>query len=213
MSTRRARLVFEPLLDWPHPQVRHERSQFSARWPQTRDLLLKEADQLGATLVVIELDLTRADLRQDGEIRANARLASGKVRISLDTKHGPMRFACDRYHAGALSWQANARAIALTMEALRTVERYGAVHTAEQYQGFLAIDGRPATGFSTADEALRWVHAKAGTEASAATPRAAFRAAARLLHPDTAGAVGEWELLDQARQVMEKAGMFGGDQS
>lgn len=207
MSTRRARMVFEPLLDWPHPQVRHERSPFTARWPQTRDLLLREADQLGATLLVIELDLSRADLRQDGEIRANARLASGKVRVSLDTRHGPMRFACDRYHAGALSWQANARAVALTMEALRTVERYGAVHTAEQYQGFIAIESRVG-GFSSADEALRWVKSKAGAEAATATPRAAYRAAARVLHPDAGGLLEDWTILDQARQVMETAGML-----
>lgn len=210
MSTRRARLVFEPLLDWPHPQTRHERSQFSVRWPQTRDLLLREADHLGATLIVVELDLTRADLRQDGEIRANARLGSGKVRISLDTKHGPMRFACDRYHAGTFSWQANARAIALTMEALRTVDRYGAVHTAEQYQGFLTIEAKPGD-FANADEALHWVRREAGAEAQTATPRAAYRAAARKLHPDVGGDPGTWERLDRARQLMVTAGMMDRD--
>lgn len=207
MSTRRARLVFEPLHDWPHPQQRHERSPFTATWRQTRDLLLREADQLGATLVVIELDLNRGDLRQDGEIRANARLGSGKVRVSLDTRHGPMRFACDRYHDGTLSWQANARAIALTMEALRTVDRYGAVHTAEQYQGFLAIEATPGL-FADADDALRWVRLQAGAEARTATPKAAYREAARRLHPDAGGLPADWERLDQARQVMEKAGML-----
>ncbi|MGH7743309.1 MAG: hypothetical protein ACREQ5_00605 [Candidatus Dormibacteria bacterium] len=198
-------MVFEPLLDWSHPKVRQEQSPFSALWPQTRDLLLREADQLKATLVVVELELTRADLRQDGEIRAQSRLVSGKVRISLDTKHGPMRFACDRYLAGNFSWQANARAVALTMEALRTVERYGAVHTAEQYQGFLTIEA-PRGGFTSADEALRWVQEKAGNDRC--TPKAAYRAAVRELHPDVGGPPEDWERLDQARQWMEKAAML-----
>lgn len=207
MSVRRARLVFEPLTDWPHRPVRHERSPFSARWVDTRDLLLREADQLGATLVIVELDLGRDDLRQDGEIRANARLGSGKVRVSLDTKHGAMRFACDRYHAGTLSWQANARAIALTMESLRAVERYGAVHTAEQYQGFLAIEATPGE-FGSADEAIRWIRTKAGPGWDDATAKAVYRAAARLLHPDAGGLAEDWSRLDRARQLLESEGLL-----
>lgn len=209
MSARRARLVFEPLMDWPYPPTRHQRSPFGARWTQTRDVLLREADMLGATLVVIELDLARGDLRQDGEIRASARLGSGKVRVSLDSRLGPMRYACDRYHAGALSWQANARAIALTLEALRTVERYGAVHSAEQYVGFLAIETGGPVGFASADEALRWVRQQAGTdEAMSATPRAAYRAAARRLHPDTGGSREDWDRLEQARLLFEAGGLL-----
>jgi hypothetical protein len=211
MTRRRARLVFEPLLDWPHPQVRHEQSTFSARWAGetgTRDLLLKEADQLGATLVVVELDLRREDLRQDGEIRANARLHSGKVRVSLDTKHGPMRFACDRYHAGTLSWQANARAIALTMEALRTVERYGAVHTAEQYQGFLAIEATAPEGFGSVDEALRWLARVTGLSAEETPLPTLYRAAVKRLHPDAGGDPADWARLDYARQILEDQGVW-----
>lgn len=208
MSTRRARLVFEPLTDWQLPQVRHERSPFSARWPQTRDLLLREADHLGAHLVVVELDLTRVDLRQDGEIRANARLGSGKVRVSLDSRHGPMRLASDRYHAGALSWQANARAVALTLEALRTVERYGAVHSAEQYAGFLALPVSLALGdFTSADEALRWLRDVSGV-GPGETSRVAYRTAARVMHPDTGGSRDDWDRLEAARSLLTDAGLL-----
>jgi hypothetical protein len=206
-TPRRARLVYEPLHHWPYPQSRHQRSPFTAPWSATRDLLLREADHLGATLVIVELDITRDDLRQDGEIRANARLGSGKVRVSLDTKHGPMRFACDRYHAGARSWQANARAVALTMEALRTVDRYGAVHTAEQYQGFLAIEPSSPVVFDSVDHALRWVWQQAGVEPGT-SPKSAYRSAVRRLHPDVADDPGAWALLDQARQLMEQEGLL-----
>lgn len=208
--SRGVRLAFEPLIDWPYPRVVRERSRFSARWPQTRDLLLREADMLGARLVVVELDLGRTDLRRDGEIRASARLTSGKVRVSADTRHGPMRFACDRYDAGVLSWQANARAVALTMEALRTVDRYGAARDGQQYQGFLAIEQAPPGDgeFATAEEALRWLWAKTGDESRVATPRAAYRAAAHAMHPDVGGARGDWDTLQHAERLMREAGLM-----
>jgi hypothetical protein len=172
MMSRRARFAFEPLDGWPYPEAPRVPTTFTATWTDTRDLLLAEADHLGANLVVVELDLTRDDLRQDGEIRASARLGSGRVRISLDTRHGAMRYACDRYlparsgnRRGPLqAWQANARAIALTLQALRAVDRYGAVHSAEQYRGFMALEAGPAAGFASADEALRWVCARIEAE-------------------------------------------------
>lgn len=206
--TRRARLVFEPLTDWSALKGGVAPSPFSAKWPATRDLLLREADHLGALVVVLELALHRQDLRQDGEIRANARLGSGKVCVSMDTRHGPMRFACDRYDAGSLSWQANVRAIALTLEALRSVDRYGAVHTAEQYQGFLAIESNP-NGFKSADDALRWVRMHAGVAGTdGSNPATAYRAAARQLHPDIGGDPAEFHRLQEAKELMRAGGLL-----
>jgi hypothetical protein len=215
--TRRARFAFEPLDGWPYPEAPRVPTTFTATWTDTRDLLLAEADHLGANLVVVELDLTREDLRQDGEIRANARLQSGRVRVSLDTRHGAMRYACDRYlparsgnRRGPLqAWQANARAIALTLQALRAVDRYGAVHSAEQYRGFMAIEAGPVTGFASADDALRWVYAHTGIAgAEGLTARTAYRAAAKRLHPDAGGDAAEWARLDEARRLLEDGGLL-----
>lgn len=209
--SRRARFAFEPLDEWPYPEQQRVRSSFTAKWTETRDLLLAEADHVGAGLVVVQLDLTRADLRQDGEIRASARLSSGRVAVTLDSRHGAMRFACDRYLPGHArsgpAWQHNVRAVALTLQALRAVDRYGAVHSAEQYRGFLALEGTPGS-FASADEALRWVRTRVGDEAGAAEPRAVYRAAARRLHPDVGGDAGEWARLDEARQAMEAGGLL-----
>lgn len=209
--SRRARFAYEPLTGWSYPEVARVPAPFSATWSSTRDLLLAEADHLGANLVVVELDLTRADLRQDGEIRANARLQSGRVRVSLDTRHGAMRYAADRYlgtyttrGASILAWQANVRAVALTLQALRAVDRYGAVHSAEQYRGFMAIEGPPAA-FTSAEQALRWL------DPDNAKPniRSAYRAAARRLHPDVGGSREDWDRLEQARILLEAAGLLG----
>jgi hypothetical protein len=71
--------------------------------------------------------------------------------LSFDTKHGRMSMPCDSY----TDWEANLRAIALTLECLRTVERYGVTsNRQEQYTGWLKL---PAV--STQDEALE--HARA----------------------------------------------------
>jgi hypothetical protein len=54
--------------------------------------------------------------------------------------------------AGPSGWQHNVRAIALTLEALRAVDRYGATETGQQYTGFKALPaGRamPASHMTT----------------------------------------------------------------
>ncbi|MGH4011546.1 MAG: hypothetical protein ACRDTH_25840 [Pseudonocardiaceae bacterium] len=205
MTARRARLIFEPLVNWPYPPATRERSPFATSWSKTRDALLREADHLGAKVVVVELDCSRRHLRADGELRADARLHSGRIRVSMDTRHGPLRYAVDRYDDAGLSWQANLRAVALTLEALRAVERYGAVRDGQQYLGFRAIEAGSAHGFASADEALAWVCEQAGGRHD---PRLAYKLAARKLHPDAGGSPELWERLDAARQLMETGGLL-----
>lgn len=206
MTARLARLVFEPLADWPYPPAALERSPFAAPWGKTRDLLLREADHLAAKTVVIELDCSRRHLRQDGELRADARLHTGRVRVSMDTRHGPLRYAVDRYDDAGLSWQANLRAVVLTLEALRAVERYGAVRDGQQYRGFLALEATSSNGFANALEALDWIREVA--EAGGDKPASAYRKAARKLHPDAGGSPELWARLDEARRVMEAEGVL-----
>ena len=221
MSTRYVRIVFEPLTDWPYPEVTRIRSQFSARWSETLNLLSAEADHLEATLVVVELDLKPGDLRQDGEIRANARLVSDRARVTMGTRHGPLRYAVDKFLSGwgagsrsmsAPGWQHNVRAVALTLQALRAVDRYGAIHGAEQYQGFRALPagGSAEAGFTSAEDALRWMREVAGLPgADQTSPRAAaWYAAARVLHPDAGGDESGWARLDEAAAVLQAAGML-----
>jgi hypothetical protein len=107
---------------------------------------------------------------------------------------------------GGLGWRENVRGIALTLEALRAVDRYGAVHTDEQYQGFRAIDAAPPTKFGSADEAMRWLHGRTGHAWN--TAKDAYRAAAREMHPDVGGDPTEWARLDEARQLMEREGIL-----
>jgi hypothetical protein len=126
------------------------RTPFKASWSTTLDLLDRELHYLGATRVVFELDVRENQLRIDGQLRADAAAASTAVRIAFDSIHGPLIYATDRYgydgwqRPKTRGWQDNIRAIALGLEALRKVDRYGISRRGEQYRGYQAIEGAPA---------------------------------------------------------------------
>lgn len=202
---RRARVVYRPLTDWPYPPTPQRPTPFATPWPVTVDMLTREADHLNAKLVVIELDVPDRAIRKDQQLRSDARAASEKVRISMDTHHGALAWHCRTFRLpayGQLGWRQNVHAIVKTLEMLRAIDRYGAVSGAEQYRGFAAIEA-PAAAFATADEALRWVREQAGNPAETLLGRALFLRAARRLHPDVGGDPADWALLDQARQLIE----------
>lgn len=136
-----------PLSDrtWMMPG-RRKASGFSSTWRSTEELLDRELRAVGASNVVIEVDVREDQLRLDGMIKANANAASPAVRLAFESKHGSMLFPCDRYKTGPYQnrmqpWQHNVRAIALTLEALRAAERHGAINTGQQYTGFKALPG------------------------------------------------------------------------
>lgn len=143
-----------PLSDrtWLRPHSRRVWSQFSVPWSRALEVLGYEVEQLRGRDLVIEVDVAEADLRLDGRLRANARAASPAVVVAFESKHGPLLYRSDRY-AGLQwstttgmgeSWQHNVYAAALTLEALRAVDRYGATQHAEQYAGWRQIGSGPA---------------------------------------------------------------------
>ena len=89
-----------PLSDrtWLNPAARVP-TRFSAKWDNTLELLYREVDMLAGADIVIEVDITEADLRLDGTIRTRARAASPAVIVSFDSKHGPLSYRCDRFVA------------------------------------------------------------------------------------------------------------------
>lgn len=134
-----------PLSDrtWLRPLSKRIYSRFDSTWSKTLQLLGREIDYLNGRNVVIETDVREQDFRLDGTLRANARAAaSPAVVLAFETpEHGAMLYRCDRYEAGygQIGWQQNVRAIALTLESLRAVDRYGATETGQQYTGFKAL--------------------------------------------------------------------------
>lgn len=140
------RYTTRPLSGWdgprtPHPD-RRSRYAFRASWADTLELLERELRYLDARDLVLEADFREQDLRLDGMPRSNARepIDPG-VRLSFESKHGPLIYQCDSVD----HWKANVRSIALGLEALRAVDRYGITRRAQQYTGWRQIGAGPAT--------------------------------------------------------------------
>lgn len=109
---------------------------FRAHWGSTIDLLERELRMLAARHVVIEMALEEKDIRLDGKPRAQARAVHPGIIISFESKWGPLRYATDEFR----TFQENVRAVALSMEALRKVDRYGVSKRGEQYRGWRQLE-------------------------------------------------------------------------
>lgn len=193
---------FKPIGLWTDPltpaDVRKP-SPFKAHYEQTLDLLFREARMLDATRLVLQLDLQAQDIRRDGLPKANARYGTNPgVIVSFDSRFGPLRYATDTY----ADWKSNLRAIALGLEALRAVDRYGVSKRGEQYRGWTAIGaGTAGSGvFTTRDEAETWLRKAAAEEGidSWADWEALYRALAKRMHPDVGGSDDLFARLDAA---------------
>lgn len=146
---------FVALEKWPGQATlwtARKRSQFSAKWSATIDLLESELGHLKARDVVIQADCDRDQIRIDGHFRAGAKMRGPGVVLSFECPKGSMSFPCDRFS----DWQANVRAIALSLEALRSVDRYGVTQQAEQYRGWAKLPG-PEKVFATPLDAQKWL--------------------------------------------------------
>lgn len=196
-------VTFRPLR-WDGPKTPADdrrQSPFRAGFKQTLDLLDIELWHLDARDVVVELDIAESDLRRDGWPRATARPAFPGVRLAFASKHGPLIYATD----SCAFWQDNLRSIALGLEALRAVDRYGVTKRGEQYRGWAALPAAPAAG--TKDAAAAEVGRLAGWDTSLdwmdpSVVRLAVRKAARRCHPDTGGARADWDALVAAAKTL-----------
>lgn len=185
----------------------HKPIPFKATWSDTLTLLRYELAELEADRVVLEVDVLDGDIRRDGMLSARAKVASPGVRLAFDSRHGPLTYATDRFKASWTGqmpdWQANVRAIALSLEALRKVDRYGITKRGEQYTGWQAITtGRPQPmSWREAESILgQWSGEAAWLDTE--TPRVVRRARAAT-HPDrNGGDHTAYDLVDQAAQVL-----------
>jgi hypothetical protein len=206
-------LVVRPIGPWTGKRTASpEHARFRAGLTDTKKLLRREAQHLGAKRVVVLLDVTERDIKQDGDVRADARLRDNGVAVAMDTKWGPLRYSSDRYW----DWRDNLRAIALSLEALRAVDRYGVSTRGEQYTGWAALPAGSSGGFTSADEAGRWLMAEAYPEGwdggdlvdvleSEGALDTAYRNAARRLHPDVGGDPEDFKRLNAARDLIDAA--------
>lgn len=183
--------TFTALTAWPYPATRKRRSRwtFKAGWDDTLRLLDTELRLLKADSCVIAAGFREQDLRLDGLPRANAREPEHpgvEISFSAFAVEGRPRLVyatdvCER-------WEHNVRSIALGLEALRAVDRYGITRRGEQYAGWRQLgSGETDDGPSLARGRALIKDAGSVVEALKAT------------HPDTGGNRIDFESVQMAR--------------
>lgn len=208
-------IYHRPIEAWPGeltPWAGRRSSAFKAAYADTLDLLDRELYHLAAKRAVLQLALGEKDIRNDGLPRAAARPSHPGVVIAFDSVHGPLQYATDIF----LDWQDNLRAIALGLEALRKVERYGITKRGQQYTGFRALpagDSKPASMTMEAAAAFLATHsnglfsaedlmAELATPADKEWTKLSYRVAAKHLHPDRGGDPEQWHRLVAAYELL-----------
>ncbi|HVM30751.1 MAG TPA: hypothetical protein VM305_08315 [Candidatus Limnocylindrales bacterium] len=173
---------------WPYPETpayeRRSRWTFKAGWANTLTLLEREIEHLDGREVILGGGFREQDIRLDGLPRSDARdPAFPGIEISFELPdRRRLVYAtdvCDH-------WQHNVRSIALGLEALRAVNRYGITRRGEQYAGFAQLP----PGGPDPDRGRRLVEAAGG-----------MTQALKRHHPDHGGEARDFADVDAYRKV------------
>ena len=200
---------FRPIDQWPGEKTKsRKKSQFSASWSATLDKLESELKHLRAKDIVIQAGVTSAEIRNDGMLRSTAKPSWPGVILSFSSKHGELSYPCDTY----TDWQSNVRAIALALEALRTVDRYGVTRRAEQYQGWAKLPGpnNPDQNPTTFEHAVNlFLRVAGGNKEEILRNRdymeQVYRRACAATHPDHYPEHAEmFRRIQTAKQILDK---------
>lgn len=185
-------IIFRPIDGWPGELTRsRRRAQFSAPWGSTISLLERELTNLAARKAVFQVALEERDFRLNGTPRARATASHPGVILAFDSKYGPLKYAVDTF----TKWDDNVRAIALAMEALRAVDRYGVTKRGEQYTGWKAlIAGDDGTfGLYDRESALEWLSLEWDGD---------LRTALMETHPDRGGDPDEFRKVVRVKELI-----------
>jgi len=202
-------LTIRPISSWPgqlRTDAQRIRSPFASTYSDTLTLLDRELRMLRATVTVVQLAVNEGQIRRDGKLRSAAMPDHPGVILTFDTKAGHFRYAADRFH----HWHDNLRAIALGLEALRKIERYGIGSGTEQYTGFLQLETGPVDAPMTLDEAVKLFAQLIGTSPKYVRDRwwdrrdDFYRTASKLTHPDTGGSEVAFQQMRRALRLLDR---------
>lgn len=222
-------LRFVPIVRWPgKPNTDRQNARFKSSYTATLRLLKDELAKIDAREVIIQAFFREGQIRQDGWPKANCNPEHPGVILTFKKPAGeayvkngrrvravlPLSFPCDTY----FYMEHNLHAIALSLAALRAVDRYGVTQNAEQYSGWKQIAAPSAFGFDSKEDAAAFMAAQSGFSQTPEDIRLliakpeyqhmAYRDAAKRLHPDSP--TGSHELffkLNQAKAVLEGGGL------
>lgn len=130
-------------LQWPigYPRTQHRKqSRFASTLAQSRDELLRQIQLLGGTNVVIS---SNAVLRRDGlPLSKQSAVDDSGVAVYFTHNRKSVVMACDKWEEIG----ENIRAIGLTIEAIRGMDRWGVSQMIERtFDGFKALPAPKAT--------------------------------------------------------------------
>lgn len=139
--------TFRPLPRWPYPEQKHRPATYQSTYSATLQKLEYEIGRLRGSELIIGVVTEPSQIRLDGRMRADAKVMHSGVEVSFEVPSGQRLVFHTDVHAGYVnSWQDNLRAIALGLEALRAVSRYGiTTGLGEQYAGFLRLETSQAS--------------------------------------------------------------------
>ncbi len=182
---------FRPIAIWPHDSTpasqRRSRYTFKASWQNTLMKLRYELERIRASNVVIGAGFREQDIRLDGWPRSGARVPDHPgIEISFDSPHGRQVYATDSCEA----WEDNVRSIALGLEALRAVDRFGITKRGQQYAGFRELAS--ATSEPSLERGRQLISEHGGA-----------REALKATHPDHGGDAADFAAVMRAKETDE----------
>ena len=204
MSRTKITWKFAALTQWPGtptPAWDRKVAPFKTTYERTKAHLERELAHLGARDVLLEADCDESQVRLDGLLRSSAKLRGPGVVITCTVNGDVYRYPCDRFK----HWDDNVRAISLTLERLRAVDRYGVTLNKEQYSGFKALPGSVKVPDSRAAAIAilsKMSNVFVPPNATRETLVIAFRSARGRTHPDRGGDVREWHAVESAARTL-----------
>lgn len=197
---------FKALLKWNRePGLQFVTAHFKTPYNRTLDNLERELQKLDAQEVVIEAGYRIDQIRNDGWPKGGTAPEHPGVVLYFKGLDGPLCFPCGNFSR----MQDNLHAIALTLENLRAIDRYGVTLAHQQYLGFAALPAPVTHG--TVEQAAAFFASIAAAGITAAQVmadpeiyRKVYRYAAAQLHPDAGGDRGAWTAMQNAAVLLEE---------
>lgn len=184
---------------WPRPFTTfRKRATFKSGYQKTLDLLESELDKIGAKNVILQMALIPSDIRLDGKPRAGSVPSHPGVILSFERKSGAMQMPCDAFD----DWQDNVRAIALSLESLRKIDRYGVTSKGEQYAGWTRIGNGDQRKFNSPEAARSFLTRVLGDDVAKLPRDKVRRECERKSHPDTGGSDEMFKATREALDVL-----------
>jgi hypothetical protein len=155
---------WKKLDQWIGPRTQFRKAGvFKATWLQTLDLLEYELGKLRAQNIVIQIEDPDGikGIRNDGSYRMMSQSYfpnRAGVILTFESSKGAISMPCDRYE----DWKDNVRALGLSLEALRAVDRYGVTRGNEQYRGWARLEAPGNGNGMDRDKALAFLSLLSG---------------------------------------------------